>query len=218
MSVTGTTVDSLVLITGAASGRVRAQGTTANSLLFAGAAASGRVVASGTSTDSLLFSGAASGWWVEDAGTSVRSLQLLGASTGAFQVRASTVKSLGLLGGSAGVVVPAAVLNSVCALYQAPFSAPNAHTAIVPLSGGITVTGYLLPVANPQQLPFNVSLDVSPDGINFVSAGSFKVLGDRTTLVQFTVINVVASYARLTLLDQNQGANGLTASAWISAR
>ena len=105
----------------------------------------------------------------------------------------AVVRPLALTGAASGMIVQAAVLGTTCVAFQDGFAAPGSRTAFVPLAGGNTVTAYVLPVANPLLLDFTLSLDVSPDGVNFVSAGSFKVHGDRTTLQSFSVTGIVAS-------------------------
>ena len=99
------------------------------------------------------------------------------------------------------------------------FNTVNAASSAADISAsvGSTVTAYVLPTANPGKLPFTVVLEVSPDNSYWVNAGSFKVAGNRTDLVHFSATGIRASFARLRQNDPNQGANGLTITAWISA-
>lgn len=90
-------------------------------------------------------------------------------------------------------------------------------TADLTASADHVITAYLLPTANPGQLPFSVALEVSPDGLNWVVAASYKVKGSQTSLAHFTVSGIKASKARLRQNDANQGSNALKLSAWISA-
>ena len=99
------------------------------------------------------------------------------------------------------------------------FNTAGATSSVADISASTndTVTAYILPVANPSKLGYEVILDVGPDGTNWFPAASFKMLGDRTTMAQFSVNGIKASKARLRQSDVNQGSNALKISAWISA-